>query len=127
MMTVGEIEIFADAATISQVFIRGILARMIGLAVEFLLLATALAFIFYRTITRPLVSVAEQLGAIDPHGANLASLETTPDHKRDELGFLVDRCNELLNRIGQQQVDLIHREKVAALGSMLAEVAPRVE
>jgi two-component system NtrC family sensor kinase len=36
---------------------------------------------------------------------------------------VIDRINDLFRRIEEQQTDLIHREKIGALGSMLAEVA----
>ena len=122
VISVGELRIHANSTVIGNSFIFTILTRIIGLAVEFLILATALAFIFYRTMTRPLMRISEQLGAIDPQGTDLASLEPLRAHKQDELGLVVERTNELLKRIAEQQTDLIHREKVAALGSMLAWV-----
>lgn len=123
LIAVGNIFVHADAAAVGRSFLSNIRARIIGLAVEFLLLATALAFIFYQTITKPLLGVAQQLRALDSQSTELTNL-TTPDyHQQDELGLVVRSTNRLLTRISEQQVDLIHREKVAALGSMLAELA----
>jgi signal transduction histidine kinase/ActR/RegA family two-component response regulator len=123
VVSVGSIEVWADPAVVGHSFASNIRARIIDLAIEFLVLGTALAYIFYLTTTKPLVNVAEQLGKIDPHGLELDRLEQLKSHRNDELGLVVDRINELLRRIDEQQADLIHREKVAALGSMLAEVA----
>ncbi|MGI9225582.1 MAG: hybrid sensor histidine kinase/response regulator [Woeseiaceae bacterium] len=120
---VGRIELSADSAVIGHSFVSNIRTRIIDLAIELLVLGTALAYIFYLTTTKPLVNVAEQLGEIDPHGSELARLSHLESHSDDELGLVVDRINELLRRIDEQQADLIHREKIAALGSMLAEVA----
>ena len=53
-------------------------------------------------------------------------MESSPDELTsyfDELGLVVARTNDLLLKIGEQQADLVHREKIAALGSMLAEVS----
>lgn len=120
---VGDIVIHVDSAAVGRSFFYNVRALIVGLVVEFFLLATALAFIFYRTITKPLQGVAKQLGALDSQGTDLTNLTISPYHRQDELGLVVDRTNELLNRIAEQQADLIQREKVAALGSMLAELA----
>lgn len=122
-LTVGEIEIYADATLISQSFIKEVKNNITILAVEFLILAVALAVMFHRTITRPLENVVKQLSAIDPKSKELANLKSPTNHELDELGMVVKSTNELLIRIGEQQVDLVHREKLAALSSMLAEVA----
>jgi len=122
-ISVGEIEIYADAAIISQSFIKEVKNNIAILTIEFLILAVALAVIFHRTITKPLENVVKQLSTIDPNSKELASLKSPPNHELDELGMVVKSTNELLNRIGEQQVDLVHREKLAALSSVLAEVA----
>jgi signal transduction histidine kinase/ActR/RegA family two-component response regulator len=123
IVSVGTIEVWVDPIVVGHTFTSNIRARIIDLAIEFLILGTALAYIFYLTTTKPLVNVADQLGEIDPQGSELARLEKLKSHRDDELGLVVDRINELLRRIDEQQADLIHREKIAALGSMLAEVA----
>jgi signal transduction histidine kinase/ActR/RegA family two-component response regulator len=122
-ISVGMIEIHADSTILGRTYINEVRGRIIDLVVEFLILAAAFAFISYKTITKPLVNVAGQLGSIDPQGMHLADLKTPRSHENDELGLVVSKTNELLKRIGEQQLDLVHREKVAALGSMLAELA----
>lgn len=122
-ISVGEIEIYTDATVISHSFIKEVKSNIAILAVEFLILAIALAVIFHRTITRPLENVVRQLSAIDPKNKDLANLKSPSNHESDELGMVVKSTNELLTRIEEQQVDLVHREKLAALSSMLAEVA----
>ena len=113
-ITVGEIEIYADATIISNSFITEVKNNIIILAIEFLVLAVALAVMFHRTITKPLENVVKQLSKIDPASKELANLKSPFSHESDELGMVVKSTNELLTRIGEQQVDLIHREKLAA-------------
>jgi signal transduction histidine kinase len=120
---VGSIEVRLDPAVVGHIFASNVRSRVIVLAIEFLILGAALAYIFYLTTTKPLVNIAAQLGEIDPHGSELDRLKLLKSHRDDELGLVVDRINELLRKIDEQQADLIHREKIAALGSMLAEVA----
>ncbi|MEH6518941.1 MAG: hybrid sensor histidine kinase/response regulator [Halioglobus sp.] len=120
---VGEIEIHANASVIGHSFIKGVIERVRDLLIESLVLAAALAFIFHRSITKPLASVAEQLGATNPRGGSLANLQTPANQEHNEIGLVVARTNELLNQIDEQQEEMLQREKVAALGSMLAEVA----
>lgn len=120
---VGTIEIRANAAAIGRSFVGQLRNRIVDLAVEFLVLAAALGFIFHKTITEPLAGVAEQLSNIDAHKVDLPTLKAPLNHEQDELGRVVARTNDLLAKIGEQQADLVHREKIAALGSMLAEVA----
>ncbi len=120
---VGQFQIYANSTSIGRSFIDDVQSRIVHLIVEFLILAAALAFIFYRTITKPIQNVAEQLETIDPQGSNLAEINLSASDQHNELGLVVSRTNDLLHRIGDQQNDLVHREKLAALGSMLAEVA----
>ncbi|ETX01159.1 MAG: hypothetical protein ETSY1_08470, partial [Candidatus Entotheonella factor] len=94
------------------------------------LLAAALAFIFHRTLTRPLLRYADQLSRIDPQGVTASKATVPPGHERDEFGLVVIRTNELLERIHdlrqaemQAKEALLHQERVAALGSLLAGVA----
>ncbi len=123
LVIVGKFEIRADPGVIGQTFADVIKARIVYLLIEFLLLASALAYIFYRTTTRPLMDVAEQLRGLDLRDTKMVGLTNLRAHRDDELGLVIDRINDLFRRIEEQQTDLIHREKIGALGSMLAEVA----
>ena len=123
LTTVGELEIHVNSSLISQNLIKNILSKILSLAIELLLLAIALAILFYKTMTEPLKNVAEQLRSVDPKKHTITNLVPPPKHEEDELGVVVSQTNELLRRIEEQHNNLVHREKVAALGSMLAEVA----
>ncbi len=123
MLTVGAIEIRLDPAVIGGTFVKEVRGRALDLAFEFAILGTALGFIFYVTITRPLVDVADSLGEINPNSLELGRLDPLKAHRNDEFGLVVDGINQLLGKIEEQNVDLVHKEKIGALGSMLAEVA----
>ena len=120
---VGELRFRTNSILISQSFIKNTVARMGYLAIELLVMATAIALMFHKTMTQPLENVAKQLSIIDPEETALATLKAPPRHENNELGLVVSRTNELLDRIRLQQRNLVHREKITALGSMLAEVA----
>lgn len=127
---VGTIELHASPALIGRNFLVRVGGLIAGLVFEFFLLATALAFIFHRTLTRPLLRYADQLRRIDPQGRSVSKATVPPGHERDELGLVVARTNELLERIHDlreaeilAKEALLHQERVAALGSLLAGVA----
>ncbi len=122
-VVVGHIRITLDPTVIGGSFVTSVRRRSFELIIEFLILGAALGFIFYMTTTKPLVEVADRLGDINPHGMELERLRHSKSHRHDEFGLVVDRINDLLGKIDEQKANLIHREKIAALGSMLAEVA----
>ena len=129
-MRVGSIELHASPVLVGRDFLVHVGGLIAGLALEFFLLAAALAFIFHRTLTRPLLRYADQLSRIDPQGATTSKATVPPGHERDELGLVVIRTNELLQRIQDlreaemlAKEALTHQERVSALGSLLAGVA----
>jgi signal transduction histidine kinase/CheY-like chemotaxis protein len=129
-MVVGSIQLRASPELIGAEFIGALGGRIAALVLEFLLLAAGLTFIFHRTLTRSLLSYADDLSRIDLQQGSVQRAAIPEDHELDELGLVVSRTNELLERLSAQSVQiheqreaLIHRERVAALGSMLAGVA----
>ena len=129
-MLVGTIELNASPALVGRNFLLSLGQLLSALVLEFFLLAAILAFIFHRTLTKPLLRYADQLSRIDPQGATASKAAVPPGHERDELGLVVIRTNELLERIRilreaeeLAKEALAHQERVAALGSLLASVA----
>lgn len=129
-MVVGTIQLRASPELVGAEFV-GIVAGLIAaLAIEFFLLAGALAFIFHRTLTRSLLDYADDLSQIDLQEGSVQKAAIPKGHETDELGLVVSRTNELLERLSAQSFQiheqgeaLAHRERIAALGSMLAGVA----
>lgn len=82
------------------------------------------------TPVQPLLRYADQLSHIDPQEVTASKATVPPGHEHDELGLVVIRTNELLERIQElreaemlAKEALLHQERVAALGSLLAGVA----
>jgi len=129
-MVVGTIQLRASPELVGAEFVASVGGLIAGLVVEFFLLAGALAFIFHRTLTRSLLNYADALSRIDVREGSVQRAAIPKGHELDELGLVVSRTNELLERLSAQSVQireqsaaLTHRERVAALGSMLAGVA----
>ena len=127
---VGIIELKASSEIVGRRFLGIVSELIIALLLELFLVAAALAYIFHRSLTKPLLQLADDLGKIDPQGTVMTRASLPTGHEHDELGLVVTRTNELLQEIfalhksiAAQQVALMHRERVAALGSMLAGVA----
>ncbi len=77
-MRVGTIELNASPALVGRNFLANVGGLIAGLVFEFFLLAAALAFIFHRTLTRPLLRYADQLSASTARGHCVQS-DVLPD------------------------------------------------
>lgn len=120
---VGVMEIRLGPEQIGRAFLARLTEVAGVLLIEFLLLGAAIAYVLHRTLTRPLLRYAQDIASIDPETAEAAEIGVPPGHADDELGMVVSQTNRLFRRIDQQKAALLHREKVAALGTMLAGVA----
>jgi len=129
-LIVGRIQIRASPELVGAEFVGIVSGLIAALTIEFFLLAGALAFIFHRTLTRSLLNYADDLSRIDLLEGSVQKAAIPKGHETDELGLVVSRTNELLERLSAQglQIEeqseaLTHRERIAALGSMLAGIA----
>ena len=129
-MVVGSIQLLASPELVGAEFLGTVGGLIAALAIEFFLLAGTLAFIFHRTLTRPLLNYADDLSRIDMQEGSVQKAAIPKGHETDELGLVVSRTNELLKQLSAQSFQikeqseaLAHRERIAALGSMLAGIA----
>lgn len=123
LSVIGTITLEVSPEAVAQAFLNDVGRLVGGILVELVLLALVLVFIFHQTLTRPLLAYANDLSQIDPEAPERSKLRIPAHHEHDELGLIVSRNNELLDRVSEQRDALMHREKVASLGSMLAGVA----
>jgi signal transduction histidine kinase len=121
--SVGSIELRTSPEMVGRDFLDGIATLFAGLVVQFVLLGVTLVVIFHRTLTRPLLRYADAVSRLGTAGVNQPLLEVPKGHESDEFGIVVRSTNQLLERIKIQHRDLLHREKVAALGTLLAGVS----
>jgi PAS domain S-box-containing protein len=112
-MLVGTIELSASSEVIGRSFINLIIELIIALLLEMLLVAAALGYIFHRTLTKPLLQLADDLGKIDPQGTVMTRASLPTGHEQDELGLVVARTNELL-----QEIFGLHESEVLSLRNL---------
>jgi signal transduction histidine kinase len=104
-------------------FIGTLGTNLSGLAIEFILLTSTLAFIFHLSLVKPLTAYTTEIEAINHDSLNIPDVGVPVGHETDELGQMVLKTNQLISRIAEQREALIHREKIAALGTMLTSAA----
>ncbi len=120
---VGKIELRASPEIAGETFFAGAVTLVTGLMFQFILLGVTLAIVFHRSLTLPLLSYADAISKLVAAPAGIHRLTTPKGHEHDELGNVVKRTNELLERINSQHQDILHREKIATLGTLLAGVS----
>jgi C4-dicarboxylate-specific signal transduction histidine kinase len=120
---VGIIELRASPELAGKKFLDGTITLVAALLIQFILLGVALAVVFHCTLTLPILSYAGTISKLVTVPGGMARLATPKGHECDELGMVVKRTNQLLEHIELQHQDLLHREKVATLGTLLAGVS----
>ncbi len=97
--TVGRIVISLDPAELARNFLaRAQVVVMGGLAYA-LLLALFFTVLFYFSVTKGLLHIAEGTSAVDPDNPAQGQLEVPPRHRHDEMGLLIRTINQLLVRL----------------------------
>jgi two-component system NtrC family sensor kinase len=96
---VGKVELKASSEIVGRRFLILVGELIIALLLELFLVAAALAYIFHRSLTKPLLQLADDLGKIDPQGTVMTRASMPVGHEKDELGLVVARTNELLQEI----------------------------
>lgn len=97
----GRLEVTMNSAAVMEDLRALIIFELLGSLAVFLLVAVLLALVFYRTLTRPLVSLENHLSHIDPAKPQNAALPMPKGHEKNELGALVNGFNTLLGRIDE--------------------------
>ncbi|MBL8671115.1 MAG: EAL domain-containing protein [Alphaproteobacteria bacterium] len=113
---IGEMRVTVDPELIAADFIARARDALASNLLLNLLLASALATVFYLTLTQPILRMARELGRIDPQRPGAAPI-LARGHDRDELGLLARTANDLLGRLDRSlaqstkaEADLRERE-----------------
>lgn len=108
---------------------RGILSSMIGIGLAALLLALVLAGVVARIVARPAQTLAA--AAADLARGNFTA--PLPRPASDEIGQLAGAFAEMRSAIAERearlrsaQAELIHREKLAAMGRLVAQLSHEI-
>jgi signal transduction histidine kinase len=109
--------------------VRAVKQSMIGIGIEALLVALLLAAVVARIVARPTQALAEASVRL-ARGDYDAPL---PRDSGDEIGQLARAFGEMRAAIGQReqrlrsaQAEMIHREKLAAMGRLVAQLSHEI-
>jgi len=98
---VGRVRIVLDPLVLADGFIRRAWRSLLGGVAPALILALILGGMFYLTLTRPLVRMAQNLATVDPETPDAAPIRPPVGHGLDEMGLLAVSINDLLRRLAQ--------------------------
>ncbi|RMF14255.1 MAG: HAMP domain-containing protein, partial [Gammaproteobacteria bacterium] len=88
----GTLSLTLDRHLALQPFYEHLSSRLLGVLLSAALLALILSWVFYRSVTRPLRSVSEQLGQADTHHPDRLRLDMPPGQAHNEIGRIVSAC-----------------------------------
>lgn len=120
---VGKIELHISPELVGRDFFSDISTFIYVVILQCLLLGAALMVVYHRTVTLPLLRYADELSHVGIANNEQSVLAMPAANKHDELGIIIERTNALLQHIKVQHENLIHREKIATMGTLLAGVA----
>lgn len=120
---VGVLSLEISPEVVGQRFFNATWVLLGALILELSALAGVLLYVVHRNVTAPLSCIGEAMRGLNLTDARTPTLETTLYTRQDELGLIIERSNEMIARLKEQHEALLHREKVAALGSLLSGVA----
>ncbi len=95
----GTLRIGVDIASVGNDFLSSAIASLLYALLTSLLLAGILLLIFYRTMTKPLVNIANSIGEVDLSDPAKLTLRAPAGHENDEFGVLVESTNRQLEAI----------------------------
>ncbi|MBN1670197.1 MAG: hypothetical protein JXR37_04150 [Kiritimatiellae bacterium] len=139
-LQVGTLRITVDPAVAASGFMkRAALSIVIVISFAFAL-AAVLAFLFFHTLTKPLLLITRQVAEVDPGAPDKRMLEMPRSHAKDEMGILVTAVNRLLSgfassleqrreaeaRNRRQQEELFQASKLVSLGTLVSGVAHEI-
>ncbi|TWI77357.1 PAS domain-containing protein [Desulfobotulus alkaliphilus] len=106
---VGYIEIELDAHPIfMELFRRSALAMMMDF-IQYLTMAAILAYIFYRTLSRPLLRMTGEIATIHPSRPGGQRITIPHGNEKNELGQLTETINDILSRLQTLNQELEQR------------------
>lgn len=103
---VGSVAITMDPLVLGEGFlVRAERALLYGL-LRTIVMSVAIALLFYRTLTRPLLTLIRSLGEVNPRRPSADAIQAPEGHEHDEIGRLVDAANSLLGNVEKNRLRL---------------------
>jgi len=113
-LDVGQIKVVADTHVEGSEFLSRSINILLTGVLRNMVLAIFLLIFFQRFITRPIISLQQELQQIDPNHPDKARLSISQSHKDDALGHLVETTNNLLNAIEKETQERFDQIKEAS-------------
>lgn len=110
-LPVGELRLSVD----NRLAFQGFFARSGYFLIEQLcrnvLVTLCLLWLFHYLVTKPLQQIAHSLQAIDPRRPGQHRVFVEPSHQRDEIGWVAESTNNILNAIEQAATERLAAEQ----------------
>lgn len=102
----ARLRIGIDTAEVTDGFLDYAARTLVVGILRNLLIGLAMAVVFHRLLTRPLVRIGHAVSRIDPERPRSQPLPMPRGHADDELGYVVARFNETLTLLDREHGEL---------------------
>ncbi|MGF7173843.1 putative bifunctional diguanylate cyclase/phosphodiesterase [Azospirillum doebereinerae] len=102
----AHLRIGVDTAEVTEGFLDYAARTLVVGLLRNLLIGLAMALVFHRLLTRPLVRIGRAVARIDPEQPHAQPLPVPRGHADDELGYVVARFNETLGLLEREHGEL---------------------
>ena len=103
---VGRLTVGIDTGRAAAGFLAYVSAALVAGTLRNLLIGLAMAAVFHRLLTRPLLQIGRAVARIDPEKPYGQPLAVPRGHADDELGFVIARFNHTLTLLEQEHDEL---------------------
>ncbi|MGM0609366.1 MAG: HAMP domain-containing sensor histidine kinase [Candidatus Muiribacteriota bacterium] len=108
-VAVGTLEIQVDYSVLFSMFLKKAKTTFLFDILMSIIIAAVLALLFYKTLTKPLVKISDDISGIDPSSPEGQKLTIPAKNNYDELGNLVKSINLILHEYSKLNTDLEKR------------------
>ncbi len=102
----GRLTVGIDTGRAATAFLAYVSAALVAGTLHNLLIGLAMAGVFHRLLTRPLLQIGRAVARIDPEKPYGRPLVVPRGHADDELGFVITRFNQTLTLLEQEHDEL---------------------
>ncbi|HYC02880.1 MAG TPA: EAL domain-containing protein [Azospirillaceae bacterium] len=102
----GQLTIRLIPEVVAADFLAFSAAILMGGLLRNVLLGLALAWVFHRFLTRPLIDLGRAIATVNPQKPMQSPVRMPAGHHNDELGYVVSRFNEMLAKLHFSQLEL---------------------
>ncbi|PWC86980.1 diguanylate cyclase [Azospirillum sp. TSH100] len=103
---IGRLSVGIDTGRAASAFLAYVSAALVAGTLRNLLIGLAMAAVFHRLLTRPLLQIGRAVARIDPEKPYGQPLAVPRGHADDELGFVIARFNHTLTLLEREHDEL---------------------